>query len=528
MTLHMLIRYCPSRKRGISLPTDKNADRRYRNFSLRHCLTLVLALLLSTVTTNFQTAAAPPLADIQPTFPIRAAFYYPWFPEAWTQQGTFPYTNYTPSIGFYDPTLQTVINQQNAMQYGGIQAGIASWWGQGTKTDSRIPTLLQAAAGTSFRWALYYEQESLSNPSASQITNELTYIRDHYGNDPSFLRINGRFVVFVYADGLDACGMADRWKQGNTVGAYIVLKVFGGYAACASQPDSWHQYGPAVAADSQRPYSYTISPGFWLKGESVRLARDLARWNQNIRDMIASGTDFQLITTFNEWGEGTSVESAAEWASASGYGAYLDALHNNGNQPQPTALPSSTPLSSATPAQTVTPLPSPTPTVTQISTPVSASLSFTAQADSQVKQSNPNTNNGKFTTLMVDGASDPDVESFLRFAVSGVSGSIQSARLRLYIPSNGSNNGPAIYATSNSWTETGITWNTRPARTSGATDNKGNLGGGVWVEYNVTPLVTGNGTFSFVLAADSLDGVTFTSRESSTPPKLVITFSTGP
>jgi hypothetical protein len=46
--------------------------------------------------------------------------------------------------------------------------------------------------------------------------------------------------------------------------------------------------------------------------------------------MIGSGAPFQLITTFNEWGEGTSAESATEWQSASGYGAFLDALHTNG------------------------------------------------------------------------------------------------------------------------------------------------------------------------------------------------------
>jgi hypothetical protein len=46
--------------------------------------------------------------------------------------------------------------------------------------------------------------------------------------------------------------------------------------------------------------------------------------------MIASRARWQLITTFNEWGEGTAVESAREWRSSSGYGAYLDILHNNG------------------------------------------------------------------------------------------------------------------------------------------------------------------------------------------------------
>jgi hypothetical protein len=273
---------------------------------------------------------SPNNADWQPSFPIRATFYYPWFEEAWTQQGIYPYTNYTPALGFYSSRDQNILKQHiDMMQYSHIDAAIASWWGQGSQTDAKINGLLSAASGTTFRWALYYENESQGNPSASQIQADLTYIRDHYGKNPNFLRINGKFVVFVYADGGDACGMADRWKQANTVGAYIVLKVFPGYASCASQPDSWHQYCPAEAADQQGNMSYTISPGFWLKGNAVRLARDLSRWNQNVRDMVASGVKWQLITTFSEWGEGTAVEPATEWASSSGYGQYLDALHAN-------------------------------------------------------------------------------------------------------------------------------------------------------------------------------------------------------
>ena len=216
------------------------------------------------------------------------------------------------------------------MQYGNIQAGIASWWGQGTPTNTRVAGLLSAATGTTFRWALYYEPEGVGDPSTSQIQSDLTYILNHYGKNPSYLRVNGKFVVFVYAGPNDACGMANRWKQANTVGAYVVLKVFAGFASCASQPDSWHQYSPAVAEDQQGSFSYSISPGFWLKGQTKRLARDLSRWPQNVRDMVASGANWQLITTFSEWGEGTAVEPATQWASASGYGQYLDVLHTNG------------------------------------------------------------------------------------------------------------------------------------------------------------------------------------------------------
>ncbi len=255
------------------------------------------------------------------------------------------------------------------MQYGNIQAGIASWWGQGSQTDTKIAGLLSAAAGSHFRWALYYENESQGDPASSQIQNDLTYIQDKYGKDPSYLRVNGKFVVFVYSDANDACGMADRWKQGNTVDAYIVLKVFSGYANCATQPDSWHQYSPAVATDHQGSISYSISPGFWLKGQTMRLGRDLTRWTQNVKDMVASGAKWQLVTTFSEWGEGTSVEPADEWSSSSGYGQYLDVLHSNGsgNPPQPTQTPPpvSTQSNNAQPTATPTNPPAPTRTSTQ-------------------------------------------------------------------------------------------------------------------------------------------------------------------
>ena len=65
---------------------------------------------------------------------------------------------------------------------------------------SRIPLLLQAASGTGFRWALYYEAEGWGNPSVAQITADLTYIASNLASNPSYLRIDGKFVVFVYGD----------------------------------------------------------------------------------------------------------------------------------------------------------------------------------------------------------------------------------------------------------------------------------------------------------------------------------------
>ena len=56
-------------------------------------------------------------------------------------------------------------------------------------------------------------------------------------------------------------------------------------------------------------------------------------------------------------------------------------------------------------------------------------------------------------------------------------------------------------------------------------DNKGVIASGAWVEYDVTALVSGNGTYSFVLVNTSADAVSFSSREGAHPPQLVIQFA---
>jgi glucose/arabinose dehydrogenase len=154
-------------------------------------------------------------------------------------------------------------------------------------------------------------------------------------------------------------------------------------------------------------------------------------------------------------------------------------------------------------------------------------LTFTPEADARVQEANPTTNYGTSEYLRVDDGADPDVESYLRFAVTNVSGTIQSAKLRLYSYS-GTGNGPAAYTTGNNWAESGtggITWSNRPARTSAAIDDKGVIADNSWVEFDVKPVVTGNGTYSFVLAGTSSDGVYFWSRTGTLTPELVLTLN---
>jgi hypothetical protein len=283
---------------------------------------------------------------------IRAAFYYPWFPEAWNQQGQNPFTNYSPARGFYSITVATVAAQITDMQYGGITVGIASWFGQGSTTDKHWPALMQAARGTGFTWAPYYEPEGISDPTPQQIAGDLHYLKATYGGPGSALAdLPGQGMpVFVYnSDTTTAqgCATVSRWNQARQIlqqqygeSVYIDLKVFPGYATCAGTPgiNGWHQYGPASAnqnfANAPGDGSYSISPGYWKSGAPYGaapfLARDRARWQASIASMNASGARWQLITTYNEWGEGTAVESSAGCRSPAPAGAYCDWSGANG------------------------------------------------------------------------------------------------------------------------------------------------------------------------------------------------------
>jgi hypothetical protein len=274
----------------------------------------------------------PPADTSQPSFPIHATFYYAWYPEAWFRDPVFPYTRFEPTLEYYSADNATVVRRHtDAMLYAHLDAGIYSWWGKDgyPPTDDRFWRYLAAARTTPLRWAIYYEREGYGDPSVEQIRSDLEYIRDRYASQPAYLKIGDRFVVYVYGNSEDSCdSTAARWREANTVGAYVVLKGFAGFRNCGAKPDAWYQYSAALPEYDYAPDAFMIAPGFdeWNETEP-RLSRDIDRWRADVEAMVASNARWQLVLTFNEWPEGTAVESARDWATPSGYGAYLDALH---------------------------------------------------------------------------------------------------------------------------------------------------------------------------------------------------------
>jgi hypothetical protein len=322
----------------------------------------------------------PPIGDpsFQPAAPIQAAFFYPWFPNAWNQGGVYPFSQFTPSDGLYSSTDDATIDRQiTQASRAHMEAMISSWWGQGHHTDTAFKHILarserSGSPAPNMRWTVYYEPEGYGDPTPDQIVSDLNYLSANYFSHPGFLRVNGKPVVFVWATGSDICGMADRWAQAKSQfggNVHIVLKVFSGYATCASQPDSWHQYGPSSAYHQHLPHSVNVSPGFWHANEALpRLVRDPVRFESDVKKMAATSAFWHLVTSWSEWGEGTIVEPSTQFGEL-----YIDILCRNLPGPAPctggTAVATPTPGPSAAPTPVATPTPAPTPAPTPGPTP---------------------------------------------------------------------------------------------------------------------------------------------------------------
>ncbi len=290
---------------------------------------------------------------------IYTTFYYPWYGNpttdpgwaSWNGSGAKPPTNWAsnylplppnamnlttrainPSVGLYSSADRSVFYWQiSQMAQAHLEVAISSWWGRSASPTSFNPGLYSTngRADYSFRqiitnwmnhtdnpypnlrWSLYYEKEGFSDPSVAELVSDMQYIRDNYINQPGFLKVGGRPVLFVYGQSTDGCAMAQRWLQARAqsgVNFYLVLKLYSSYKNCTTPPDSWHQYAPAVRAGNYAPYASFISPGFWKKGSAVTLARDLAAFDTAAVAMVQAATRWKMVQTWNEWGEGTSIE----------------------------------------------------------------------------------------------------------------------------------------------------------------------------------------------------------------------------
>jgi PKD repeat protein len=160
------------------------------------------------------------------------------------------------------------------------------------------------------------------------------------------------------------------------------------------------------------------------------------------------------------------------------------------------------------------------------STGGSQQQTFTPIADAQVKSTSPTTNYGTLTTIRLrQGTSPTDVfyHSYLTFRVSGLTGPVTGAKLRLLVTDD-SPDGGQVYVADPGWDESTLTWNNAPALAEPPIASIGTTPAiGSWAEVSLGSLITGDGTYGIGLASSSSNSAIYSSREGTSPPELVIT-----
>jgi hypothetical protein len=214
------------------------------------------------------------------------------------------------------------------------------------------------------------------------------------------------------------------------------------------------------------------------------------------------------------------------WAFKPATGTFTDSgsatCHNAG--------PAPTPSPSASPSPKVTASPSPTAGATSSSGPSSnpnptaptggGSTTFSPVADSYVDASTPTVTHGTLTTIRIDGS--PVVRSYLRFNVTGITGGVASATLRVWANSAQSTGYSVYSVANNTWGETTITNDNAPPFGPTSFGSSGKITAGTWTSVDVTAAISGNGTYSFGISTTNSTAVSLSSREGPHPPQLVI------
>lgn len=194
--------------------------------------------------------------------PIVGVYYYPWYSGddgQWKHvMRTHLKNPQTPKCGFYDSRDPNVIAEHIAQSVrGGISFWAVSWWGPNDQKDRTFKqNILTHPDASKLKYAVLYESTGrlgrLNNPNYSRWLSDLEYIKKTYFDDPRYLRIDNRPVLFVYLSrvyfrnrGQDALKqMREQFPEIYLVGD----DVFFGDASAGDYKADWAKNFDAVTA----------------------------------------------------------------------------------------------------------------------------------------------------------------------------------------------------------------------------------------------------------------------------------------
>lgn len=365
----------------------------------RKVAVLVVALMM--MLTPLLAPQALPVLHAQADRPV-LAFYYAWF-DANTWALPLPHQPRAPYVSA-DP--MAIENHVLLARQAGIDALVLDWYGpqvENNQTETNFRILLEKAAVHGLRASLTVDIAGPFINDVNDLTNALLTVRDQHAPHAAFLRVEGKPVVFFWRQNLYTM---DTWRalrqqiDPDRTMLWIAegvhpeaLEVFDGlylYSVAWSDDPSavLVRWGNEVRRWAQnlgvrRTWVATVMPGYndLATGRADAFIRERAEgayyratWN----GAILSNADWVVITSFNEWLEGTSVEPSMDYGDFYLHLTRELAQQYRQMQPQtPTATPEAPtatieptpePISTPEPPPTGTPEPSPTPTIPPTST----------------------------------------------------------------------------------------------------------------------------------------------------------------
>lgn len=153
-----------------------------------------------------------------------------------------------------------------------------------------------------------------------------------------------------------------------------------------------------------------------------------------------------------------------------------------------------------------------------------ASPTFTPVADTFSSQPNPTSTNGSVSYIKAQAGTGQVRNGYLKFTISGLTAPVGRATLRLWTLTGDAVGFDVRSVADTTWSESTLTWQNAPPFSSTVTGSSGPFASGAWVSVDVTPLITGNGTFSLALTTTDTTGLQVASKDgnASQRPQLVI------
>ena len=268
------------------------------------------------------------------------AFYYAWFDQATWSSGKLGDQPVQPYDSRDRATIQRHVAQAKAA---GIDALVQSWYGPSggvnNMTESNFATLLDVSAQSGLRAAVDFETIGPFFGSAGDVQGALATLLAGHARHPAYLKVGGRPVIFFWRQqrfSVDEWAAIRQQVDPNHASIWIAegadlgyLRVFDGIhlysvAWSADPASALVNFGAKARKAAQdlggfRYWVATAMPGYddlKLRGGFSRARNNGDYYRASFSGAAKSGADFTIITSFNEWLEGTQIEPSVSYGDA--------------------------------------------------------------------------------------------------------------------------------------------------------------------------------------------------------------------